>query len=210
MTKATWIVTMGLLSSFLSTDDGRHPHDGVLPDPDPARIELTPHQEVELDAQGFLRVQADDGAGGGSGVAILDVNADADVVWDEILRIEAWPEKVPNVLETEVYARDDSTLRARFVIGKGPLKAQYFYAYDLDPDAHIATFRLDYAKKSDMHDAAGHWRVDPHPRDPTKVRVQYGVRIAVDTWLPASVKDKLATTGLKSSTYWLKAAAEGR
>lgn len=150
------------------------------------------------------------GDGGGRGLAIIDVAAPPDVVWQRITDYPKYPKMVDNVTETEVYERKGDHIKARFILEGAGVSIEYFVDHTYRPKDGYMTWTLDYSRDSDLDDSVGFWRVSPHPDKAGHSRVYYSIDLRVGWWLPGFIENMLAKDGLTKSTEWVKREAEKR
>ncbi|KAJ1617194.1 hypothetical protein T492DRAFT_850265 [Pavlovales sp. CCMP2436] len=148
-----------------------------------------------------------------SGVAVQDVDAPVDCVLAQIINGEDYVGKVPGLSSVKNYAekkRGDgavltkATYLLKLVMG---YQLEYFINQIYVPKNRCLTWTLDYSRKSDLHDSAGYWRVDPLPGQPGRSRVFYSSSSLV-LGMPQFVMDLLTSQALKASTAWVKKYAE--
>jgi len=67
---------------------------------------------------------------------------------------------------------------------------------------------LDYDKKSDFDDVAGHWHLEEHPNKPDCTRVFYACDIKFFGKVPGPVMNILTKQALKTATSRVKKESE--
>mmetsp|Transcript_5406 Transcript_5406/g.15817 ORF Transcript_5406/g.15817 Transcript_5406/m.15817 type:complete len:262 (+) Transcript_5406:160-945(+) len=148
-----------------------------------------------------------------AGIAVQDVSAPVEVVLRHIAETQAYVGKVPGLREVEIYAserrRDGcEEVKARLVLGLVLGYSLQYYSHHLyNPRERCLTWTLDYARKSDLHDSVGYWRVDPLPGDPSRSRVYYSTSSLV-RGLPRVVMDAVTGRALHTSVGWVKLHSE--
>jgi len=192
-----------------------HPHHGVLTpfEGRPPKLTLDAKDLATLDAGGVVRKRIDsnsDGAEGGRGMVVQDIDAPPDVVWDRILDFDAYPRMVDDVHSLDVYERNPGRVKARFVLSTAGLKLEYFVDHVVNQQQGYLTWTLDYSKKSELDDVVGYWFVEPHPTRPGWTRLYYSVDIRVKGWVPHFIEELVREQGLTRATQWVKREAEAQ
>ena len=80
--------------------------------------------------------------------------------------------------------------------------------HDYQPNKGAMTWTLDYNRKSDLNDSAGHWLVYTSPADTAKTRVEYSVALIIGPAIPSFIETILTDKGIKNATNWVKKNAE--
>lgn len=175
----------------------------------PTQFELSAEEKTALAAGKPVR-KTIRGDSGGRGLAIIDVAAPTDVVWQRIVDYPNYPKMVDNVTQTEIYERKQDHIKVRFILEGAGVSIEYFVDHIYRPKDGYMTWTLDYTKDSDLDDSVGFWRVAPHPDKPGHSRVFYSIDLRVGWWLPGFIENMLAKDGLTKSTEWVKREAEKR
>ena len=83
-----------------------HPHQGIVPPFEgvPPRVSLSEEEESRL-ARGEAVLTTLEGESGGRGTAVRDVKAPPEVVWERIGAFDQYPDMVPRISESEIYAQ---------------------------------------------------------------------------------------------------------
>jgi len=108
-----------------------HPNQGVLKgyEPGPFDIKLTKQDEKSLAAGKPVMKQtmadSSDPAAGGGAICVQDIHAPKDVVWDQILDLNAYKGKVPKVIKSKNYyegktKEGNNRFKTNMVIGVMP------------------------------------------------------------------------------------------
>lgn len=148
-----------------------------------------------------------------SGVAVQDVEAPVEEVLKQISNVEEYVGKVPGLTGVRNYARRSrgdggvetkSTYVVSIAMG---YKLEYYIDHVFIPKNRCLTWTLDYARKSDLEDSVGYWRVDELPGDQPRSRVFYSSSSLVHG-MPQFVMDILTAQALKASTAWVKRYSE--
>ena len=197
------------LASFLTaTAATPHPHSGVL-------------RPVKLDGPGII---LDDVANGvlssgkpyhsKDGWFVQDMNAPTDIVWANILDYERYKDKIPNILESQVYKKEQGTDGSqhhfvRMVAGHPCYKLNFFLKFTHCPQANALIWTLDYSLKSDVHDDVGGWFVLPHPDDPeNKSRAFYKQNLLLFSWVPNFIRRRIEKSSSSDSIRHIKMHSE--
>ena len=205
-----WFFILSLFStpSWSADPNKPHPHQGIATQfSEPKRSSLTPTEEGKLKAGQSVKKQVKEG-NGGRGIAIMDIQATPERVWDIITSFEKYPVWIDELSQCEVYSSSNDVVKARFMISTMMIKVEYFIHHKLYKDAGYLTWSLDYSKESDLDDSTGYWLIYPSPADSTKTRVEYSVDIRIKGWVPSFIEDMLADQGLEDATRWVKRESE--
>ncbi|MDE0886173.1 MAG: SRPBCC family protein [Myxococcota bacterium] len=189
--------------------DTPHPHQGVVR-PFDGKPEMAPPSEAQLESlsRGETILVTIEGEDGGRGMAIQDIQAPPEAVWDRIAAFHDYPQMVPYVTECEPYFEDGSDVRVRFVLKLLAIRYEYYIRHDFRPERGYVTWTLDYSKESDLDDSVGFWAVEEHPEDPDRSRLFYSIELRTRGWMPGFVRNMVARQGLKGATEWVKREAE--
>jgi hypothetical protein len=199
-----------LVAAALAADPSApHEHQGKLPafKGAPPAVVLSADELARL-AGGQPVLKQVEGAGGGRGVAVMDVRATPATVWSRITNYAMYPKWVDNVAECGNYRTEGNTLYTRFVLDPLGMKVEYYIKHVYNPSAGWLTWTLDYARKSDLDDSVGYWRVTALTADPPRTRVEYSVGIQIKGWIPGFVADMIAKQGLENAVLWVKRESE--
>jgi carbon monoxide dehydrogenase subunit G len=186
-----------------------HPHQGMLTPykGEPPKITLSAADLILLDKGETVMKQSEAGLGG-RGMAVQDIAAPTDVVWDRILDFDGYPKMIANVKQIEVYEKNPERVKVRFVIGQFGIKLEYFIDHVVHRDKGFMTWTLDYSRKSELDDSVGYWYVEPHPTRKGETRLYYSVDVRMRGFVPAFVQDMVRQEGLVRATRWVKAFSE--
>jgi hypothetical protein len=189
--------------------DSPHPHRGIV-EPfvgAPPSAALSAAQLRTL-AGGEAVLATVEGDQGGRAIAVQDVEASPETVWDRITAFRQYPEMVNYVAECEPYREDGSDLRVRFVLKILTFRYEYYIRHDYQPEEGYMSWTLDYTRESDLDDSVGYWAVVPHPESPDRSRVFYSIDMRTRGWMPAFLRRMIARQGLVDATGWVKREAE--
>ena len=98
-------------------------------------------------------------------MAVFDVPAPPEVVWDCINDIKQYPKMVSGVTAVQIYDGPKSiggggTLtKAQYTLSFVGYKVSYYVELKYEPRLNSMTFHLDYSRNSDLDDTVGHWHV---------------------------------------------------
>jgi hypothetical protein len=171
---------------------------------------MAPPSEAQLESlsRGEAILVTIEGEDGGRGMAIQDIQAPPQAVWDRIAAFRNYPQMVPYVTECEPYLENGSDVRVRFVLKLFAFRYEYYIRHDFRPERGYVTWTLDYSKESDLDDSVGYWAVEEHPEYPGHSRLFYSIDMRTRGWMPGFVRNMVARQGLKSATEWVKREAE--
>lgn len=207
----------GLSSGRVDRNAG-HPHRGAVPqyEPGPFKTLTLSKSDLKVLASGksvMKQIPAEGGSGlGGRAICVQDVEAPKKAVWNQILDLNSYKGKVAKLKECKNYEvtknRDGSTtIKTKMVIGVIP---GYSYEYYCDHKLHAKkdslVWSLDYDKRSDFDDVAGHWHLEEN--SPTSTRVFYACDIKFFGKVPGPVMNILQKQALKTATSWVKKESE--
>jgi hypothetical protein len=145
-------------------------HKGILNPYTPGPFDMTLENDDEKTlGKGnpvMKQIPAADGSAGGSAICVQDIEAPKSAVWNQILDLDHYTDKVKQLKECRNYyvkANPDgsTTMKTKQVIGVLPgYKYENYYDHLYRPETDSVTWSLDYDKTSDFDDAAGHWHVE--------------------------------------------------
>ncbi len=186
-----------------------HPHQGIVPrfEGEPPKVELSDDERGVL-ARGKSIVTTVPGDAGGRGMAVQDVHAPPEVVWDRIGDYRDYPRMVDEVVECEPYLEDGDDVRVRFEIRVLGIPYVYYVRHVFRPEAGYITWTLDYTRESDLDDSVGYWAVAPHPDRAGWSRVFYSIDMRTRGFMPGFVRGFVTRRGVKSATAWVKRESE--
>jgi hypothetical protein len=175
----------------------------------PPRVTLTAAEEARLAAGEAVKRQIRT-ADGGRGVAVQDVHAPVDVVWDRILDFSAYPRMVENVSLCEPYGRRGDHLFVRFEIGALLMSIRYHIDHTLRRDEGWMTWTLDDTQENELAATVGFWRVEPVADRAGWTRVAYSVEVIPKGWVPEAIEDYVTGRGLTKATAWVRRESEAK
>lgn len=199
---------MLVFPAFAANPNVAHPHNGVATKfTNPQKAVLSDSEKTTLSQGKAVLKQIQEG-NGGRGVAIFDVAASQDKVWQVITSFNKYPSYIEELSKTEQYAKNGNAIFVDFVISSWGFDVQYYCKHDYQPSKGYMTWTLDYSRESDLDDSTGYWLVYPSPLDPSKTRVEYSVDLRIKGWVPGFIQTMLAETGVENATKWVKKEAE--
>ena len=214
------VLTLATCACARGADSSKpHPHQGTLEPfkagPPPS---LTAAEARDVAAGKTVTKTVKLPGMGARAMAVFDVKAPPDIVWDAILDVRSYPRMVQGVVECEPYDGPTSLgggatrTRARWTLSFVGYRVSYFVEMLYQPRLDSMTFRLDYSRDSDIDDTVGHWHVVavPGPDGATYTRVSYSAALTLRMWLPKYVVDLLFATTLGQATSWVAPEATKR
>jgi len=185
-----------------------HSHQGIATQftaPTPAS--LTAKELAALEKGQAVRKQIKH-ATGGRGIAIMDIHASPEKVWQVILDYKSYPSWIDDLESTQVYAQANGHYKVKFSLSVLMMDIVYYIDHHYQPDKGYLTWTLDYSRESDIDDSTGYWLVYPTPGYDGWTRVEYTVDLRLKGWVPGIVENMLAKKGLLLATSWVKKQAE--
>ena len=198
-----------LLASSAWAKDEKHPYGPLLlPITEkPKPTALTPEEEAKLKG-GKVVLRQVETADGGYGVAIQDVSASVETVWNTILAYDRYPDWVDNVANCTVYkSPKPNVLYVDMEISVMFVSSHLYTINTVNREAGYMTWILDRDRKSSVKDTVGYWMVSPHPKDPKRSRVEYSSQMIV-SGIPEFIANFLTRDSLENGTVWVKKRAE--
>jgi hypothetical protein len=186
-----------------------HPHQGSIEafTGKPDRPDLGEEKLAAL-ARGEAILTTTEESQGWRGVAIQDIQATPDVIWNRIAAFREYPRMVDHVEQSEPYLEDGNDLRVRFVLRVIGFRYEYYIRHDFRPDQGYMTWTLDYSRQSDLDDSVGYWVVEDLPKRPGFSRLYYSIDMRTRSWMPGFLRTMIARQGLEDATGWVKKEAE--
>jgi hypothetical protein len=210
-TLTLWIlVVLCPAAAMAASPDEPHPHAGIIAPfkGKPALPELSAKNLETLANGKAVQSQIKQEDGTARGLAVQDVHATPEVIWDRILKFEKYTDWVSNVTETEVYERKGQHIKVRFVLNATIMSVEYYIDHIYNPEEGYMTWTLDYSRQSDLDDSVGFWRVEPIPNMPGWSRLYYSVDVKLKGWVPGFIENSIAKSGLTKATAWVKRESE--
>lgn len=201
---------MLIVPSMAANPNSAHPHTGVATKfTNPQKATLSASEKTTLSQGKAVLKQVQEG-NGGRGVAIFDVSASEQDVWNVITSFKNYTSYIDELAKCERYGTNSNEILVDFVISSWGFDVQYYVKHDYQPTKGYMTWTLDYTRESDLDDSTGYWLVYPSPLDPNKTRVEYSVDLRIKGWVPGFIQTMLAETGVENATKWVKREAEKR
>ena len=197
------------LSSVLAADAAKpHPHQGKLAPitRKPASTALSAEDLATLGRGQPVEKQVQY-EGGGRALAIQDIRAPADVVWNTILAYDRYPDWVAHVETTEIYAKRGDHWLIAFELSLFGMGVDYFTDNLIRREEGWMSWTLDYSRKSDVDDMAGYWLVTEVSQAPAVTRLEYASDLRI-RWAPDFMVRYLSRDALTEGTAWVKQRAE--
>jgi len=169
---------------------------------------LDEHEEERLRNGERLRWQQPPGAGGvGSGFAVQELHADADVVWEAVSGFGQYAKLISTVRTATPYdAPADAAIeppnvcRYSFLVSR--LRLQLDVRFTVDAAQRFAAWRLDQPSWV-LSDSRGYWQVEQCTDRPGVVRVWFCVSVRLKRAVPGLVVRLVSRLGLDKATRWL-------
>ena len=204
----TPVLFMLSMNSYAADPDKPHPHQGkATVFTNPQKTSLTA-DEVTLIQSGKPILKQVRQGNGGRGIAIMDLNASQDVIWNVITDYANYPSHIPDLKSTKNYSVSDSNIYTHFILSSMMMTVEYYVKHNLNKEKGYVTWTLDYTRLSDLDDSTGYWYMYPSPDNPGKTRVEYTIDVRISGWVPKVIQTTLADRGLKDATKWVKKAVE--
>lgn len=149
-------------------------------------------------------------------VVVQDIHASPHTVMQHILDYDQYSKKVPQTLESEmirkqtnVEAPDTETFFARLKTGMRGFSMEFFFKATHYSQHNTIVWRLDYERLSEIDEACGYWRADPHPDHPTtKTRLYYSVDMSLGPRVATCVANFINKKGAADAMGWVKKYSE--
>lgn len=198
-----------MLSTAYAADPNKaHPHQGVAQKfKKPTKTPLTAAETKKIKSGIPILKQVKQG-NGGRGVAVMDIDASQEKVWNVITDYKKYPTYIPELKTTENYSVTSQNIYTKFILSSMMMTVEYYVKHNLFKDEGYVTWTLDYSKESDLDDSTGCWFLYPSPDNPGHTRVEYTIDVRISGWVPGFVQNILAERGLEDATKWVKKAAE--
>ena len=185
-----------------------HPHQGIIPkfiDPSPALISPEEKETLVSGKPVYQQTRYNDID---RGTAIFDVAASQKTILEVITSFQDYPEWIKEISATEIYLSEEQNILVDFTLSVYLVDVQYYIKHDYQPNKGAMTWTLDYNRKSDLNDSAGHWLVYTSPADTAKTRVEYSVALIIGPAIPSFIETILTDKGIKNATSWVTKNAE--
>lgn len=198
-----------------------HEHRGVLTPYEPGPFGQLSLEKKDESILGngkpvMKQILPEEEGGAGKAVCVQDVDAPKSAVWNQILNLNDYKGKVPKVKECKNYVFKKNgdgryTIKTKMVVGVMPgYSYENYYDHTYIPEADSLVWSLDYDKRCDFDDVAGHWHLENHPSKPGCTRVFYACDLKLKNSVPGPVMNFLSKTALKTATGWVKKESEAK
>merc|ERR1719183_951609 len=153
----------------------------------------------------------------GTGMVVVDVNADVPTVFAVLTEIDRYPERIPTVRAALTYHRGEKLLKTQFQISK--FRLQINTELRCAREANMLEFKMDPERPAPfLTDASGFWFIEDvtaeaktgggrHGECP-RTRIWLVADIACTSLLPTAIVDYAAARALPRATTWLKPVME--
>eukprot|EP00547_Thalassionema_nitzschioides_P005390 CAMPEP_0194200958 /NCGR_PEP_ID=MMETSP0156-20130528/1368_1 /TAXON_ID=33649 /ORGANISM="Thalassionema nitzschioides, Strain L26-B" /LENGTH=420 /DNA_ID=CAMNT_0038926033 /DNA_START=31 /DNA_END=1290 /DNA_ORIENTATION=- len=140
-------------------------------------------------------------------VVVQDVEAPVKAVLNEILDYNNYNKKVPQTLESEVYNTksngDVDTFFTRLKTGMRGFSMEFFVKSEYHKKHNSVVWCLDYEKLSEIDEACGYWRAEPHPSFPDeKTRLHYSVDMSLGSNVVGCVASYINKKAANDAVAW--------
>ena len=148
------------------------------------------------------------------GWVVQDIDAPDSIVWDHILDFGNYKNKVPDIVDSEIYGEDKTTKESerifvRIVTCFSIFRINIFIKAQHFPERRFLTWSLDNSKRNDVNDSVGFWHVIPHPDYPdVRTRVFYSHKLSLPLWTPTFLLKAINKSATAGGTEWVKRHSE--
>ena len=204
----TTLLFLFSMNSFAADPNKPHPHQGkATVFTNPQKTTLTASEVTQIKSGTPILKQVQQG-NGGRGIAIMDLNATPEAIWNVVTDYHNYPTHIPDLKSTKNYSVSDSHVYTHFVLSSMMMTVEYYVKHNLNKEKGYVTWTLDYTRHSDLDDSTGYWYMYPSPDNQGKTRLEYTIDVRVSGWVPKFIQTALAERGLKDATKWVKKAVE--
>ena len=188
-----------------------HEHRGIIPAyrGAPPSIRLTAEEKVALEHdEPVYRIEEVDG--NVHAVAIFPVNASGECVWSLLLDFSAYARGVRDLLESELYRQDGHDYYVKFRYRHWLLGGYTYFVRHTYPgsSAGWGTWTLDYARRSDLDDSVGFWRVEAVSDNVERSLVFYSATVRHRGWSPWWLRRVFVKGALAETAQWVREHSE--
>lgn len=142
----------------------------------------------------------------GTGMVVVDVDADVATVFAVLTDIDKYPERIPTVRAAVTYHRAEKLLKTQFQISK--FRLQINTELRCKRDTNMLEFRMDPDRPAPfLEDARGFWfieAVEPGDSCSVRTRIWLVADLACSMLLPTAIVDYASARALPRATAWLK------
>ena len=172
---------------------------------------LTPREKMTL-AIGERVQKQDRKANCGSGLVVVDIPADADLVFETLTRFSMYQDMIPTVRSSRILSTTSNGVHtvAEFTLSRFLLRVNV--EHQLLREQRTIMFRLDKSRPNLVfEEAEGYWHVQaPADRPKGYSRVYLTANIVATRMIPPLILDYAAARALPRATKWLLPYFSGR
>lgn len=136
-----------------------------------------------------------------SGMIIFDVKKDIYEVMNNVLNLSAYPQKIDDVANVEIYLNSYNKVNARIFIDTFFVGFDNHVIHDINRADYTVKWHLDDEKENYFAKMQGYWKFK---RVGKNTRVFYFNQLKFKSWIPSFLESYLFEEGLFKSTQWLK------
>jgi len=163
---------------------------------------LNTRERLALAAGERIQKQNRDGRAG-YGIVVVDVQASADDVFDELTKFEEYANMIPTVRKADVYSATPKKVVAEFAVSRFALR--FNVVHSIMREQRLIKFELDDSRANlVMKKANGFWHVQSPPDRPGYARVWLSAEVVASMLVPTVVVDYAAKRALPRATRWLQ------
>jgi ribosome-associated toxin RatA of RatAB toxin-antitoxin module len=169
---------------------------------------LTEEDLVTLQKGGRVQRQTRDGRVG-TGMVVVDVDADLSTVFAVLTDIDRYPERISTVRAAVTYERGEKLLKTQFQISK--FRLQINTELRCARADNMLEFKMDPERPAPfLEDARGFWYLEDvrSTADSPRTRIWLVADLACSSLLPTTIIDYAAARALPRATSWLKPVME--
>lgn len=145
----------------------------------------------------------------GTGMVVVDVDADVATVFAVLTDIDRYPERISTVRAAVTYERGEKLLKTQFQISK--FRLQINTELRCARAANMLEFNMDPGRPAPfLEDARGFWYLEEVATESAspRTRIWLVADLACSSLLPTSIVDYAAARALPRATSWLKPVME--
>jgi len=146
-------------------------------------------------------------------MVIQDIEAPHKTVLSQIVDYNNYSQKVPQTLESELYNTEANdgvdSFFVRLKTGMRGFSMEFFVKSEYHKKHNSVVWSLDYDKLSEIDDAKGYWRAEPHPSFPDeKTRLYYSVDMSLGSRVSGVVASYINKKAATDAVAWVKKNSE--
>jgi len=141
----------------------------------------------------------------GTGLVVVDVEADLSTVFAVLTDIDRYPERIPTVREAITYEMGERTRKTQFQISR--FRLQINTELKCVRDQNMLTFEMDKKRPAPfLEEARGFWYLEKEESEgeEPRTRIWLVADIACSQLLPTAIVDYAAARALPRATTWLQ------